>query len=62
MTDWLAVGGVSLSAMAHKGVPPEVEHAFALEDRQQVMLAQTADSMEARVAFFEKRDPRWENK
>lgn len=39
-----------------------MEHAFALEDRQQVMLAQTADSIEARVAFFEKRDPRWENK
>lgn len=39
-----------------------MEHAFALEDRQQVMLAQTADSAEARVAFFEKRDPRWENK
>lgn len=30
LLDWLAVGGVSLSAMAHKGVPPEVEHAFAL--------------------------------
>ncbi|MDP3906524.1 enoyl-CoA hydratase/isomerase family protein [Novosphingobium sp.] len=39
-----------------------MEHAFALEDRQQVMLAQTADSHEARVAFFEKRDPRWANK
>jgi len=34
-----------------------MEHAFALEDRQQILLAQTADSSEARVAFLEKRPP-----
>jgi enoyl-CoA hydratase/carnithine racemase len=39
-----------------------MEHAFALEDRQQVLLSGTADSLEARQAFFEKRDPQWENR
>ena len=39
-----------------------MEHAFGLEDRQQIMLGQTADSAEARLAFFEKRAPNWENK
>jgi enoyl-CoA hydratase/carnithine racemase len=39
-----------------------MEHAFALEDRQQVLLSGTADSQEARQAFFEKRDPHWENR
>lgn len=36
-----------------------MEHAFGLEDRQQIMLSQTADSVEARVAFFEKRPANW---
>lgn len=36
-----------------------MEHAFALEDRQQVMLSGTADTVEARAAFFEKRDAVW---
>ena len=36
-----------------------MEHAFALEDRQQVMLSGTADTVEARTAFFEKRPPVW---
>ena len=36
-----------------------MEHAFALEDRQQVMLSGTADTAEARNAFFEKRPPVW---
>ena len=36
-----------------------MEHAFAIEDRQQVLLAQTADSAEARDALFEKRTPAW---
>ena len=36
-----------------------MEHAFALEDRQQVMLSGTADTVEARQAFFEKRPPVW---
>jgi enoyl-CoA hydratase/carnithine racemase len=34
-----------------------MEHAFALEDRQQILLSQTADSVEARNAFMEKRAP-----
>ena len=34
-----------------------MEHAFALEDRQQVLLSGTADTIEARAAFFEKRPP-----
>ena len=36
-----------------------MEHAFALEDRQQVMLSGTSDTVEARGAFFEKRDAVW---
>ena len=36
-----------------------MEHAFALEDRQQMMLSGTADTVEARNAFFEKRPPVW---
>ncbi len=36
-----------------------MEHAFAVEDRQQVLLAQTADSAEARQAFLEKRPPQY---
>lgn len=39
-----------------------MEHAFGLEDRQQIMLSQTADSVEARVAFFEKRPPEWQDR
>ena len=34
-----------------------MEHAFALEDRQQVMLGQAGDFAEAKTAFFEKRRP-----
>jgi enoyl-CoA hydratase/carnithine racemase len=36
-----------------------MEHAFALEDRQQVMLGQAGDFAEAKAAFFEKRAPNW---
>lgn len=36
-----------------------MEHAFALEDRQQILLSQTADSVEARNAFMEKRAPEY---
>lgn len=36
-----------------------MEHAFGLEDRQQILLSQTADSVEARNAFLEKRAPTW---
>ena len=36
-----------------------MEAAFALEDRQQVLLAQTADATEARAAFMEKRAPEY---
>ncbi len=39
-----------------------MEHAFGLEDRQQIMLSQTADSDEARVAFFEKRPAEWQDR
>lgn len=38
---------------------PSLEHAMALEDRQQIMLSSTADVAEAQQAFFEKRSPRW---
>ncbi len=38
---------------------PSFEAALAIEDRQQVMLAQTADSREAVNAFLEKRAPRY---
>lgn len=36
-----------------------MEHAFALEDRQQVLLNHTADAAEARAAFRAKRPPRY---
>jgi enoyl-CoA hydratase/carnithine racemase len=36
-----------------------MEHAFAIEDRQQVLLARTADHAEAREAFLEKRAPQF---
>lgn len=38
-----------------------MEHAFALEDRQQVMLGQAGDFGEAKAAFFEKRPPNWKD-
>lgn len=38
-----------------------MEHAFALEDRQQVMLSGSADTIEARAAFFEKRAAVWKD-
>ena len=39
-----------------------MEHAFALEDRQQVMLGQAGDFAEAKAAFFEKRAPDWKDR
>lgn len=36
---------------------PGFEAALALEDRQQVLLSQTADAREAQRAFLEKRTP-----
>jgi enoyl-CoA hydratase/carnithine racemase len=36
-----------------------MEHAFALEDRQQIVLGQTADATEARTAFLAKRAPQY---
>lgn len=39
-----------------------MEHAFALEDRQQVMLGQAGDFAEAKAAFFEKRPPDWSDR
>ncbi len=39
-----------------------MEHAFALEDRQQVMLAQASDFAEAKTAFMEKRPPEWSDR
>jgi enoyl-CoA hydratase/carnithine racemase len=39
-----------------------LEHAMAIEDRQQVILAQTADFREAMGAFLEKRAPEYRDK
>jgi enoyl-CoA hydratase/carnithine racemase len=39
-----------------------MEHAFALEDRQQVMLGMAGDFAEAKAAFFEKRPPNWSDR
>jgi enoyl-CoA hydratase/carnithine racemase len=39
-----------------------MEHAFALEDRQQVILGQAGDFAEAKAAFFEKRPPNWSDR
>jgi enoyl-CoA hydratase/carnithine racemase len=39
-----------------------MEHAFALEDRQQVLLGHTADAGEARDAFRSKRPPSFEDR
>ncbi len=36
---------------------PSIESAFAIEDRQQVMLSETFDHREAMTAFVEKRPP-----
>lgn len=41
---------------------PGFEAALAIEDRQQVMLAQTADSTEAARAFLEKRPPDYKDR
>ncbi len=41
---------------------PSLEHAMAIEDRQQVILAQTADFREAMGAFLEKRAPEYGGK
>lgn len=38
---------------------PSIESAFAIEDRQQVMLAGTEDHREAMTAFVEKRTPQY---
>ena len=38
---------------------PSLEHAMAIEDRQQVLLAGTADAAEAMRAFIEKRSPHY---
>jgi enoyl-CoA hydratase/carnithine racemase len=39
------------------GIP--LETALKLENRNQILASQTADSREARQAWFEKRDPAW---
>ena len=39
------------------GIP--LETALKLENRNQILASQTADSQEARQAWFEKRDPTW---
>jgi enoyl-CoA hydratase/carnithine racemase len=41
---------------------PGFEAALAIEDRQQVMLSQTADALEARQAFLEKRRPEFRDR
>ena len=40
---------------------PSLDAAMALEDRQQALVARTADVSEAMSAFLEKRSPRWKN-
>ena len=40
---------------------PSLDAAMALEDRQQALVAGTADVSEAMSAFLEKRSPRWKN-
>jgi enoyl-CoA hydratase/carnithine racemase len=40
---------------------PSLDAAMALEDRQQALVAGTADVSEAMGAFLEKRSPRWKN-
>lgn len=41
---------------------PSLDAAMALEDRQQVLAAQTLDHREALAAFLERRPPRWEDR
>jgi enoyl-CoA hydratase len=41
------------------GIP--LETALKLENRNQILASQTADSREARSAWFEKRDPEWKD-
>lgn len=41
---------------------PSIDAAFALEDRQQVMLTATADHVEAMTAFVEKRAPQYQGR
>jgi len=41
---------------------PSMDAAMALEDRQQILLGQTADHKEAVDAFFEKRSPEFKDK
>ena len=40
---------------------PSLEHAIALEDRQQILTANTEDAKEAGAAFFEKRRPAFQD-
>ncbi|GAA4042699.1 enoyl-CoA hydratase/isomerase family protein [Parerythrobacter jejuensis] len=49
-------------ALARNIDAPSFEAALAIEDRQQVMLAQTRDFTEAKRAFAEKRAPRYEDR
>jgi enoyl-CoA hydratase/carnithine racemase len=41
---------------------PSLDHAMAIEDRQQIMLGQMEDFREAMVAFVEKRKPNYSAK
>jgi enoyl-CoA hydratase len=41
---------------------PSLEAAMALEDRHQALLSLTEDAQEAGLAFFEKRDPSYQNR
>lgn len=41
---------------------PSLEAAMALEDRQQSLVAMTADAREAITSFLNKRDPRWQDR
>ncbi|MBZ6378217.1 enoyl-CoA hydratase [Pacificimonas flava] len=52
---------MSKEAMRMNFDAPSLEHAIALEDRQQILLSQTEDAKEAGRAFFEKRRPNWKD-
>ena len=53
----LTKDGLNLSIDA-----PSLDAAMALEDRQQALVAGSADAREAINAFLEKRAPIWENR
>jgi enoyl-CoA hydratase/carnithine racemase len=53
----LTKDGINLNVDA-----PSLEAAMAIEDRQQTLTVLTADCREAQMAFFQKRDPVFQDK